>query len=514
MAEVIDQTFKNYRKVFLRREEELKAFLLRYCEGIFDRYELEDVERIDSTERIVLAGFHEPISGWRNIRHIVLFSCEIEQGTRKRYDYKFNFKQDIIERTERVFSPKKEPEKDEITDEKEVSDEYKPDIDDLEDDEAEIESEGEKELTEEEKEELRKELEQKLEEVKTSLEEENFSLAKKDSYEIITQAKAAGLDDVMNEAKDVRKEVEIKEKEDTEETFQGFIGTQTLKDIVEMVDDSQVLKNVKNEALELEEKIASEEDPEKKELLQNLKHVHEYSIRNYLMVLAQARKRQDNNFVGVINSYWNWKRQGAQVLKNPDKSKPYSYKIFMPVFKKKKTEGDYLSGFKIGNVFDISQTNKFEVYKEVREHAKEALEYKDEVDHETAVSFIEKNYPDLTIEVDHDMEQENGIYDSEANKITLKNESSHDLFHQIGYFVVSELELKRTDEDANLQNEILAEITAYLLMKKLEIEGKYKINYDFGYSHCWALNILDEFKFREFEKLYKDIQEYVSELEL
>ena len=66
--------------------------------------------------------------------------------------------------------------------------------------------------------------------------------------------------------------------------------------------------------------------------------------------------------------------------------------------------------------------------------------------------------------------------------------------------------------EGSVKEEILAEITCYLLMKKFEKAEEFKINYDFGYSNCWALNILDEFKFREFEDIYSKISDYVKDL--
>ena len=89
---------------------------------------------------------------------------------------------------------------------------------------------------------------------------------------------------------------------------------------------------------------------------------------------------------------------GARVNKNPDESKPYSYKIMVPVFKKKKTGGNPLDSFRIGSIFDISQTNRFEDYLAVKKKSQAALEYKDEIPYKTAVSFVKKNFPDFAID--------------------------------------------------------------------------------------------------------------------
>ncbi len=87
------------------------------------------------------------------------------------------------------------------------------------------------------------------------------------------------------------------------------------------------------------------------------------------------------------------------------------------------------------------------------------------------------------------------------------------MFHELGnHIALSELKIGEINDLGSNKNEILAEITCYLLMKKFEIADEYKINYDFGYSNCWALDILEEFKFREFEKIYFTISDYVRNL--
>ncbi|MHA1150958.1 MAG: hypothetical protein ACTSR8_22280 [Promethearchaeota archaeon] len=491
MSEILDEIFRNYRKIFVSREEELKAFIMNYCIYYFEKYKLKDIQRIDASERIPLAGFYSLIAGWQNIDHLILSSC---QDTNKRYDYKFIF-QGPLHHLRLVESLKlKEPDL--------RSAKIQEDSEVVEKIELEVDLETKKE-----------ELKQRLEAVRTDIDNKSYSQAKREIFEVSKLAKELELEDIITKAKEIREEAEIKEKEETQEIFEEYIEQQTLKDIIDFVDKTEKLKSIKNDALEINDKIEATEDPEKKEILEQLQQVHGYSIRNYLLVLAQARKRGDKDFVGVINSYWNWKRQGAQVKRNPDKSKPYSYKIFVPVFKKKKTTGDFLSSFKIGNVFDISQTNRYEDYLAVKEHAEQALKFKDEIPYETAVSFVEENFPDVIIDVDYNMEQEKGFYDPETSTITIKEETSHGLFHQLGYYILqSELDLMNIDEDSKQKNEIYAEITAYLLMKRFEKEGEYKINYDFGYSNVWALNILDEFKFREFEKTYKILIDYIKKL--
>ena len=418
----IDNIFRKNKSIFLSRDEEMKQFLSNYCEKTFERFEIEKVERIDATERIKVAGFHEQLSSWRNYGEITLCSCEIVKEKRVRYDYKFIFVGELLDRSTKESS--------------------------------EIESsrvkKGFKEFTDEEKKEYREQKEQ--------------------------------------------------EKKETEENFQNFLEEQTIKDIVEIIEKAK-----ETPAYQPPENTEETEIPEE---MDNLRQIHGYSIRNYLLVLSQARKRQDNKFVGIINSFWNWKKQKANVVKNPDKSQPYSYKILVPVEK-----DGVLKGFKLGSVFDISQTDKYEEYLDKSDELKKEIEWQDEIEYHRAVEFVNTNFSDISIVEDINKGDARGSYEAESKILNIHDDTSHTLFHELGkHIAFSELKLGDNVEEGSLKEEILAEITCYLLMKRFEIVDEYKINYNFGYSNYWALDILKEFKFREFEKIYLTISDYVKNL--
>ena len=431
----IENIFRKNKNIFLSRDEEMKEFLSNYCEKTFERFEIEKVERIDATERIKVAGFHERLSSWRNYGEITLSSCEIEKGSQKRYDYKFIFVGELLDRRT------KEP--------------------------SEIEStrvkKGFKEFTDEEKKEYREQKE--------------------------------------------------KEKKEVEEDFQNFLKKQTIKDVFDLISKSQEIPSIKQiEGEEIEGGVEGEsfQEIEDSQEIESLDQIHGYSIRNYLLVLSQARKRQEKEFVGIINSFWGWKKLGASVSKNPDKSKPYSYKILVPVTKK---ETGALLGFKLGSVFDISQTNRYEEYLNDQKEEEKDFEWKDEIDSNQAIKFVKEKFPELRINEELKNGDVRGSYDPESKVLTIHQKSSHTLFHELGnHIALSELKIGEINDLGSNKNEILAEITCYLLMKKFEIADEYKINYDFGYSNCWALDILEEFKFREFEKIYFTISDYVRNL--
>ncbi len=438
MSQEINRIFKKYNKTFLNREEEMKKYLSKYFGEFFNEHIIEDIVRIDSTERLNVAGFHKNLSSWRHTGEIILCSCEVSSGVQKRYDYKFIFPE------ERIISRSSEVETDDISRIKDIAIEEPDSIND--------EEKGFREFTEEEKEQYRQQKE--------------------------------------------------KEKKEVDEDFQNFVSNQTVKDIIELIEKSQEIPEFQAQETE------DSEDIETQEEVGGTQQIHGYSIRNYLLVLSQARKRQDDKFVGIINSFWNWKKQGASVLKNPDKSKPYSYKVLVPV-----SEGNILKGFKLGSVFDISQTNQYEDYLKDRKDLEKEIPLRDEIEYDRAIEFVKANFSEIIVNEDITVSEKKGSFDPETNVLTIHEKTSHTVFHELGKHIsIVKLEVGEDVEVGSVKEEILAEITCYLLMKKFEKAEEFKINYNFGYSNCWALNILDEFKFREFEEIYSKISYFVKDL--
>lgn len=92
MSQQIDEIFIKYENIFLGKQEEMRAFLLKYFEDDFRRHWVEKIERIDMTEKIKTSGFRKNISSWRNSNNdIILSTCLVVDGTQKRYDYKISF---------------------------------------------------------------------------------------------------------------------------------------------------------------------------------------------------------------------------------------------------------------------------------------------------------------------------------------------------------------------------------------------------------------------------------------
>jgi len=114
-----------------------------------------------------------------------------------------------------------------------------------------------------------------------------------------TTTKQVWKKDFTAEEKQAYKNQKETEKEEIHALYEKFITKKTIKEIIGMVAD--------------------------------YKQLHRYTLRNRFMVLAQAEARNDQKFVGVLNSYVNWKKQNIAVLKGSK-----AYKVLVPIFKKVK----------------------------------------------------------------------------------------------------------------------------------------------------------------------------------
>lgn len=421
MSEYIDEIFKKYRKLGFYREEDMRAYLLRWFEERIRQQLVESVDRFDMTDRIQIMGTFEEIAGWQKNKVITISLC-VSEGGMKRYDYIINLLKDRII-GEKITAVAKEKPK--------------------------VEEEPEEE------------------EVLIDVDENNFKEYlpphTKDYSEWTKTEKAA------NKVK-----LEI-EKVEVYEDYEKFAEEKTLEAVVK--------------DLEAYEHDFVERDPEVKEFFRT----GSYSIRNYLMVLSQAKKRKDEKFVGVINSYSNWMRLGVRVNKRPDPEKPYGFRILMPKYKKGRASlaggKEGLMGFKLGTVFDISQTNKYEQYMEEHAETEGNVMEKVELEYNDAARFVDDEYPDFYSDADTAYELIHGLAE-EINK---------NILH-----LTDELE-----EDST-KKAILDELCCYLVMKKIGIDNEYNIRYDYGYSNYWGYHVLDDFSWTEFGNSYRAMMDHIS----
>jgi len=297
---------------------------------------------------------------------------------------------------------------------------------------------------------------------------------------MIAQSKPKGKRTFTPEQKEQYKTQKESEKQELQALYNNFMEKKTIKDFIGIV--------------------------------ANYKQMHNYSLRNLCLVLAQSEKRNDTKFVGILNGFVNWKKQEIQILRGSK-----AYKVLVPMFKKieneeKKTNANKdkqektLTYFKTGNIFDISQTSKFENFKKEQKAIDEKIMKNSEIDYNTALNFVSTHFPKATIKEDFKDQDKKGSYDPLSHEIILYQKSSHTLYHETGHYItISLLKIAGHITKDYAKNEVLAELTAYLLLKKFDET----ITYNFAYSNVWANRITEIFEIDEFIKCYKTISNYI-----
>ncbi len=248
-------------------------------------------------------------------------------------------------------------------------------------------------------------------------------------------------------------------------------------------------------------------------IIAQYKQLYNYSIRNRILVIAQAEDREHAEFVGVLNSFLSWKKQDIQILKGSK-----GYKILVPIFRKEEKEEEttqaegeqkkILSFFKLGSVFDISQTTEYESYLKERTEIDEKIMKNHEIEYGMAFDFVEKNFPRISRKEDFKHQEMKGSYHPLTHQITIYEKSSHTIFHEVGHFIsIKVLKIAGDIREDYAKNEILAELTAYLLMRSFDEN----IIYNFAYSNFWSSKITDTFEIEEFEEDFKTITHYLEQ---
>jgi len=301
----------------------------------------------------------------------------------------------------------------------------------------------------------------------------------------MAQSKPKGKKSFTPEQKEAYKAQKEAQKEDLKLLYEQFLAKKTIQDFIGIIS--------------------------------NYKQTHHYSLRNYCMVLAQSEKRGDSTFVGVLNSFINWKKQDIQILRGSK-----GYKILVPIFGKRNNEGNkkegdntdkedeqYLRFFKIGNIFDISQTSEYERYLKEQKEIDEKIMKNHEIDYETAIKFVKQKFPQVKITEDFKPQSKKGSYDPLSKEIMIYQNSSHTVFHEVGHHItISILKIAGDIRKDYAKNEVLAELTSYLLFHKFDEN----VHYNFAYSNVWANRITGVFEIEEFEHIFKTISRFIDKI--
>lgn len=242
---------------------------------------------------------------------------------------------------------------------------------------------------------------------------------------------------------------------------------------------------------------------------------HKYSFHNTCLILMQAASRK-REIEYVMKGYKQWQKEDeAYVLKGSK-----GYKIFaISKVKRKDAEGNVIINentgkeeervvFPLVTVFDISQTSKYDEFKEQRAE-QDNLVYESEFDYSLARKISDR---DDTVKKIVEEPKDNGAkgsYDPKTKIITLHLLSGATVLHEYGHHVTYKKipDLEPLREYAI--NEIRAEIFNFL------VHIHYNVDFNFTYSNIWQKRISESgISLTEFEAHYKDIAKLVDNLDL
>lgn len=240
----------------------------------------------------------------------------------------------------------------------------------------------------------------------------------------------------------------------------------------------------------LEEGVKALRDSEKfKQFLRIQSRFPRYSVNNCLLIAMQTQGQAT-----AVMSYTGWKAIGRYPREGS-----HSIKILCPCPYKDKEKDETAEerpvriGFRIGHVFDISQTDG-EPLPEIAKHLEGSVQ-----DYEQLMRAITEVSP-VRISFESIPGDANGYYSPAEKRIVIDKSLSekhrvHTAIHEIGHAV---LDMNGTDAKASRSmKETEAESISYVVMNRL-LEGQVTPEetgtYSFGYLASWGDEQLSEFR--------------------
>ena len=231
-----------------------------------------------------------------------------------------------------------------------------------------------------------------------------------------------------------------------------------------------------------------------KELLNNMNKFHSYSLQNCLLIGLQCPN------ASLVTTYPKWRKLNKQVKKGE-----HGIKIFVPIRKvlnietrQKDENGNVLKdefgneivhteqktyvNFKIGHVFDVSQTEQMEGKEEVILSPVKML--KEDVDNFDTMFNILKSVSPVEVRIEKIENPANGYY-SDLEKLIVVDEGMSPsqtiktTIHEIAHSI---LHKDGNKEYSRNVKELQAESVAYIVCQHLGIETS---DYSFGYVGTW-----------------------------
>ena len=303
--------------------------------------------------------------------------------------------------------------------------------------------------------------------------------------------------DPYNGASNLHKKQEDRERRTDVEVAAGAIITEAVATKTSEQTISQLVSNKDTKALaeHLKEGMKNYLDSEQfKSFLDTMSKFHNYSLNNIHLLKMQ------NPNVSQVASFNKWKTDFERTVKKGSKALkiwvPYQVKTkisdnqnelsFSPYENEMEEKELTVTRFKLGNVFDVSQTEGKELPKAINELTGSVKDYEDLYRAAKAVSM--DNQVSISFE-DIKRESANGYYSPDENRIVIskglkgQEQILKTIFHEMAHSDLHRGTNAQYGDDQYRKQELQAESVAYVVANHFGFDTS---SYSFGYLAIWA----------------------------
>ena len=303
--------------------------------------------------------------------------------------------------------------------------------------------------------------------------------------------------DPYNAASNLHKKQEDRERRTDAEVAAGAIITEAVATKKSEQTISQLVSNKDTKALaeHLKEGMKNYLDSEQfKSFLDTMSKFHNYSLNNIHLLKMQ------NPNVSQVASFNKWKTDFDRTVKKGSKALkiwvPYQVKTkisanqnelsFSPSENEMEEKEVTVTRFKLGNVFDVSQTEGKELPKAINELTGDVKDYEDLYRAAKAVS-MDNQVPISFEEIKR--ESTNGYYSPDENRIVIskglkgQEQILKTIFHEMAHADLHRGSNAQYGDDQYRKQELQAESVAYVVANHFGFDTS---SYSFGYLAIWA----------------------------
>ena len=303
--------------------------------------------------------------------------------------------------------------------------------------------------------------------------------------------------DPYNGASNLHKKQEDRERRTDVEAETGAIITDAIAAKSSEQTISQLVANKDTKALaeHLKEGMKNYLDSEQfKSFLDTMSKFHNYSLNNIHLLKMQ------NPNVSQVASFNKWKTDFDRTVKKGSKALkiwvPYQVKTkisanqnelsFSPSENEMEEKEVTVTRFKLGNVFDVSQTEGKELPKAINELTGDVKDYEDLYRAAKAVS-MDNQVPISFEEIKR--ESTNGYYSPNENRIVIskglkgQEQILKTIFHEMAHADLHRGSNAQYGDDQYRKQELQAESVAYVVANHFGFDTS---SYSFGYLAIWA----------------------------